>query len=133
MPALMQDARYALRGLRTNPWLAIAAISTLAMGLGATTAVYTLVHALLLSALPVAAPEELVRVGPGTFQWPAFTAFRQHPEIFSSVLASSGVRRLEVQTGTGSRQPIDVSLVSGSFFSTLGVRAALGRTFTEDD
>ena len=135
------DARYALRGLRRNRALAAAVIGTFALGIGATTAIYTAVDAVLLRPLPFAAPDRLVEIGENNpeFQWhmqdaaPAnlfdwrerVTAFQDvmgysYPE--SATLLRDGVPALVSQRS-----------VTGNFFSVLGVPAQLGRTFRFDE
>lgn len=130
MESIWQDVRYALRTLRKSPAFAAAAVLTLALGIGATTAIFSLLDAVILKSLPVSKPEELVLVGGS--QYPVFQAFRQHTGVFADLLATSGVTPLDVEIG-GARERTNISLVSGSYFSTLGVRAAMGRVFTVND
>jgi hypothetical protein len=110
-----QDVRYAIRGLRKSPGFTSVAVLTLALGIGATTAIFSLLEAVILKSLPVRNPEELVLVGPRGFQYPAFQVFREHTDIFMDLLATSGVTPLDVDTQTGVREPTGVSLVSGFF------------------
>ena len=131
MESIWQDVRYALRTLRKSPAFAAAAVLTLALGIGATTAIFSLLDAVVLRSLPVSRPEELVLVGGS--QYPVFQAFRQHTDVFADLLATSGVTPLDVEIDLGTRERTNVSLVSGSYFSTLGVRAAMGRVFTVND
>ena len=131
--SLWQDVRYAIRGLRKSPGFTSVAVLTLALGIGATTAIFSLLEAVILKSLPVRNPEELVLVGPRGFQYPAFQAFREHTDIFVDLLATSGVTPLDVDTQTGVREPTGVSLVSGSYFSTLGIQASIGRIFTVNE
>jgi predicted permease len=126
-----RDVRYASRMLRRSPGFTSVAVLTLALGIGATTAIFSLLDAVIFKSLPVRNPEELVRVGGS--QYPVFQAFRRHSEIFVDLLATSGVTPLDVDAQSGIRERTDVSLVSGSYFSTLGVHAELGRIFTVDD
>jgi hypothetical protein len=132
MESIWQDVRYALRALRKAPAFAATAVLTLALGIGATTAIFSLLDAVILRSLPVSKPEELVLVVGGS-QYPVFQAFRQHTDVFADLLATSGVTPLEVEIDAGARDRTKVSLVSGSYFSTLGVRAAMGRVFTVND
>jgi predicted permease len=129
--SIWQDVRYAIRALRRSPGFTAVAVLTLALGIGATTAIFSLLDAVMLRFLPVKNPEALVVVGGP--QYPVFQAFRQHTNIFSDVFATSGVTPLDVEVQNGVRERTDVSLVSGAFFSTLGIQAARGRTFTVDD
>ncbi|HEY7500600.1 MAG TPA: ABC transporter permease [Vicinamibacterales bacterium] len=125
------DVRYALRSLRKSPGFAAAATLTLALGIGATTAIFSLLDAVLLRSLPVENPEELVLVGGP--QYPVFKAYKQRTHIFADLLATSGVTPLDVEVQSGVRERTAVSLVSGSYFSTLGVRASIGRVFTASE
>lgn len=127
------DARYAMRTLRKSPGFTSVAVLTLALGIGATTAIFSLLETVLLKSLPVKSPEELVLLRPGGFQYPTFQAFRRHTDIFVDLFATSGVTPLDVEIQNGTREPTIVSLVSGSYFATLGVQAAMGRIFTVDD
>ena len=126
-----RDVRYAARTLRRSPGFASVAVLTLALGIGATTAIFSLLDAVMFKSLPVKNPEELALVGGG--QYPVFQAFQQHTDIFVSLLATSGITTLDVEIHNGAPERTDVSLVSGSYFSTLGVEAAIGRVFTGDD
>ena len=152
MNNLFQDVRYALRQLRKSPGFAVTAIATLALGVGATTAIFTLVHAVLLKSLPVTRPEELYRIGDKVHccNWGGYTQFeefslfndelyrrfRDNTPAFSDLAAFQGgtsglgVRRV------GSSQPAetqDGQFVSGNFFRTLGVGAWTGRVINDAD
>ncbi len=127
-----QDLRYAARSLRKSPGFTAVAALTLALGIGATTAIFSLLDAVILKPLPVKDPGELVLVHSGG-QYPTFRAFSARTDVFVSLLATSGVTPLDVEIQGGARERTDVSLVSGSYFSTLGVPAALGRTFGVSD
>ena len=126
--SVWQDVRYAVRGLRRSPGFAIVAVSTLALGIGATTAIFSLLDTVMLRFLPVKDPESLVLVGGS--QYPVFQAYQAHTNIFTDLFATSGVTSLDVEVENGVRERTDLSLVSGGYFSTLGVQAAIGRTFT---
>jgi predicted permease len=130
--SICRDVRYAVRTLRRSPGFTAVSVLTLALGIGATTAIFSLLDAVLLKSLPVRDPDELVLVQSGG-QYPVFQAFRQQTGIFVDLFASGGVTPLDVEIQNGPREPTDVSLVSGSYFSTLGTQAALGRTFTIND
>ena len=152
MQTLLQDLRYALRQLRRSPGFALTAVITLALGIGATTAIFTLVHAVLLKSLPVSKPGELYRIGKkvhccnwgGYTQWEEFSLFNNElyhrfkdntPAFvelaaFQGGSAGLGVRR------AGSSQPAETrngQFVSGNFFSTFGVGAWLGRVIQPSD
>jgi predicted permease len=129
---MLQDLRYAVRTLRKAPAFTIVASLTLAVGIGSTSAIYSLVSAVMLRPLPVRNPEELVLVRAGG-QYPVFKSFQSQTDIFTDLLATSGVTALDLEVQPGIRERADVSLVSGSFFSTLGIQAAIGRTFGAAD
>ena len=125
------DARYGSRSLVRTPAFTATVVLTLALAIGVTTAIFSLLDAIMLKPLPVRDPDRLVLVGGP--QYPVFLAFRQRTDIFADLLATSGVTPLDVDPGDGRRERTLVSLVSGSYFSTLGVEAALGRTFTREE
>ncbi len=128
-----RDVRYAARTLRKSPGFTCVVVLTLALGIGATTAIFSLLDAVIFKSLPVRNPGELVLVGRSQLMYPVFQAFRQHSDIFVDLLATSGITPLDVEVQNGTRERTNVSLVSGSYFSTLGVRAAIGRVFTASD
>jgi len=138
-----QDLRYAGRTLRKSPGLAATAILTLALGIGANTAVFTLVDAVLLATLPVEDPKQLVvldvitaRGEKQNLSYPLFQRIRDEVEAFSGVFAAAdGVNRMEaVAPETGSRpEEVRVQLVSGEYFPVLGVHALVGRTLNAGD
>ena len=140
---LWQDLRYGLRMLRKTPSFTLIAITTLALGIGANTAVFTLINALLLRALPVANPHELVvinaRAGgnPGIISFPMYRDLRARQEVFTDILASGGGSsvRLTIPGGAGATEVdnVQTSLVTANYWSVLGVQPALGRFFTEDE
>ena len=136
---LLRDARYGLRALRRNPGFAITAILTLALGIGANTAIFSVVDALMLRQLPVVRPHELVRLttmGPrGTDHNFSYTAFQQ--------FRAGGGRSIKV-TAAGRTAPVRASVdgesellnrkaASDNYFAVLGVPAVTGRTFTAGD
>jgi predicted permease len=129
--SVWQDVRYAIRGLRKSAGFTAAATLTLALGIGATSAIFSLVDAVMLRSLPVANPDQLVLVGGA--QYPVFRAFREYTDIFVDVCATSGVTPLDLEMVDGVRERAAVSLVSGSYFSTFGVGSAVGRVFGVDD
>ncbi|HSF14275.1 MAG TPA: ABC transporter permease [Vicinamibacteria bacterium] len=146
----LQDLRYATRQFAQAPGFTATAILTLALGIGATTAIFTLVHAVLLKSLPVAEPEELYRVGNnenccvnGGFQtdWSLFSYgkyrhFTDHTEGFSELAAFQAGRSLAGVRRSGSDQPAEsqrIQFVSGNFFSMFGIGPFMGRVFTSED
>jgi putative ABC transport system permease protein len=151
---MLADLRDALRQLRKTPGVTTTALITLALGIGATTAIFTLVHQVILKSLPAAKPEELWKIGDknrccnwggytqgadgdfSLFSWEAYKTFRANTPEFTDLAAlqagsaSLGVRR------AGSTAPADTrngEFVSGNFFRTLGVEPWIGRLMTDDD
>ena len=151
---MLADLRDAVRQLRKAPGFTTTALVTLALGIGATTAIFTLVHQVMLKSLPVAKPGELWRIGDkdrccnwggytqgddgdfALFSWEAYQHFRAHTPEFVDLAAlqagnaSLGVRRV------GSQAPVDTrngEYVSGNFFRTLGTQPWIGRLFTDED
>jgi predicted permease len=139
------DVKYGLRMLRKNPGFTAVAVITLALGIGANTAIFSLADAILLRPLPVHRPERLYLVsaedlkGTNTIlSYPVYEDIRDRNEVFSSTaLAASGTQPepLEIEIPNTSRQEAEanVTLVSGTYFPVLGVRAEMGRTLTPDD
>ena len=152
MENLLKDVRYGLRGLLKRKGFAAIAVLTLALGIGANTAIFTLVNAVMLKSLPVEKPEELVlfsdSTGEGTsfedtprtgewslFSFSSYEYFRNHNQSFQDITAlRSGTSRLSVRRpDSGAAARASGQLVSGNYFSVLGVRAARGRVFTNED
>jgi predicted permease len=130
---LIQDSRYALRSFRRSPGFTATAVLSLALGLGANTAIFSVLDAVLLRALPVKDPRQLFVLRTGDFSYPAYQAFRQQNQSFTDLFATSGITTLDAQIGDGASERAQVSLVSGSYFSVLGVPALVGRPFTVDE
>jgi predicted permease len=133
---VLQDVRYALRALRSSPGFAAIAILSLALGIGANTAIFSLINAVILKMLPVSHPEQLVQLvmkteGGTTFTNPIWEQVRDRQDVFSGAFAYSPIR-LNL-AGGGEVRNANTSWVSGEFFSTLGVQPLLGRTFTAAD
>jgi putative ABC transport system permease protein len=145
MNSIMPDLRYALRQLWKTPTFALTAIITLALGIGANTAIFTVFHQILLRMLPVERPGELVRLTyTGTykgqlsifggdihdyFSYPMYRELSDRNSVFTGVLANS-----EAQVGAvWKNQPelVNAELVSGNYFDVLGVGAAVGRTLPQ--
>ncbi len=125
---LWQDLRYAMRQLAANPGFATVAVLSLALGIGANTAIFGLIDHVMLRLLPVRHPEQLVVVRE-TVSYPSFEELRRRNTVFSSMLGVHLMTDLEVKhlgSATG-------ELVSGNYFQTLGVHAALGRTLLPED
>jgi len=150
MQSLPGNFRYTLRQFRMAPVFTAAAILTLALGIGGTTAIFTLIHAVMLRSLPVSDPGGLYRVGEGDeccveggpqdtwgfYSFPLYERLKSETPEFEEVTAFQagrgrlGVRRQGVESAA---RPLRSEYVSGTFFSTLGVHAFGGRLFTADD
>jgi predicted permease len=130
---LSQDIRYGIRTLAAHPGFTAAAVLSLALGIGANTAIFGILNAVMLRSLPVEDPRQLVRVelGNPSFTNPLWEAIRDHQQAFSSALAYSP-DRFNLAAG-GESQMANGVWVSGEYFHTLGVPAIRGRVFTKED
>ncbi|HTX39243.1 MAG TPA: ABC transporter permease [Bryobacteraceae bacterium] len=133
---VLQDVRYALRALCSSPGFSAIAILSLALGIGANTAIFSLINAVILKTLPVNHPEQLVELvmkteDGATFTNPIWEQVRDRQDVFSGAFAYSPIRLNQAMGGEV--RNANASWVSGDFFSTLGVHPALGRMFTEAD
>jgi putative ABC transport system permease protein len=132
----MSDFRDAFRALRATPVVSAVAILSLALGIGANTAIFSLVNSLMLRSLPVKEPQQLVQVMGGSTRasWsnPLWEQLRdQHQSLFSGAFAYT-TQRYNLARG-GEAQMVSGIMASGRFFEVLGVPAILGRTFTTDN
>jgi putative ABC transport system permease protein len=133
----MQDLRLAWRSLVTAPIVSAVAILSIALGIGANTAIFSLVNALLLRPLPVSAPERLVTIaaarsrGRWTWSYAVWDEIRQRAQLFDGAVAWSA-DQFNLTSG-GEAHFVDGIWASGSFFSTFGVAALRGRTFANAD
>jgi predicted permease len=127
----VQDLRLAVRQLRASPLVSAVAILSLALGIGANTAIFSIVNSLLLRPLPVREPQQLVTLTNGSWTNPIWEQIRDRPELFDSAFAWSGTR-FNLSSG-GEADFVDGLWASGSLFDTLGVRPILGRTITLSD
>jgi putative ABC transport system permease protein len=146
MDDLRQDLRFAIRTLAKSPGFTLIVVLTLALGIGANTAIFTLTDQVMLRALPVREPDRLVLLdGPGAFSGsshnhsdsltplshPMFEHLRDQNTVFAGVLANyTALVHLTVGSQTDN---VNGDLVSGTFFDVLGVKAAVGRLFTAED
>ncbi len=133
---VLQDIRYALSALRSSPGFAATAILSLALGIGANTAIFSLIDAVILKTLPVSHPEQLVELSMKTedgiwFTNPIWEQVRDHQDVFSGAFAYSPTR-LNLAVG-GEVRNANANWVSGDFFRTLGVNPILGRTIADAD
>ncbi len=128
LDALLQDLRYALRALRSSPGFAAVAILSLALGIGANTAIFSLIDSVILKTLPVSHPEQLLQVTMGKSAFytnPIWEQIRDRQDVFSAVFAT-GNGRFNLAVG-GEARYAQAKYVSGQFFETLGVHPVLGR------
>ena len=142
MNPIFLDIRYALRGLRKSPLFTVVAGLSLAFGIGANAAIFSLLDQVILRFLPIKHPEQLVQFrmqgphyganwGMNSISYPMYQDFRGHNTVFSGMFC-----RFPTQTslGYGNRtERVNAELVSGNYFPVLGVTAVLGRTFTAQD
>src|SRR5712691_9668213 len=152
LETLIQDTRHALRRLRMAPAFTIATVLTLALGIGATTSIFTLVHAVLLKSLPVANPGELYRLGRETHccymggysqdrefslvSYDLYKYLRDNTQGFSELAAFPSFQHLFGVRRSGSSeaaQSYPGEFVSGNYFTMFGIRAYAGRTLTAQD
>lgn len=146
MDTFWQDLRYGLRTLVKNPGFTVIAVLTLALGLGANTAIFSLTDQILLRLLPVENPKELVVLrSPGPkqgrvwsdgdnaspFSYPLYKEIRDNNNVFSGLLARFAIS-LSV-AGEGQTERANGELVSGNYFDVLGVRPVIGRVFNDED
>ena len=150
MLTLIQDIRYALRMLRKSPAFTAVAVLTLALGIGANTAIFSLVNAVLLKMLPVKDPARLVVVGDPlevhsrslgdprveVFSYPLYKELNASSQVFDGMLVSGEAHRLRVTSGPDAGEIAGNAtgvLVSGNYFSVLRVNALYGRVLSPDD
>ena len=128
----MNDLKFAFRQLLKNPGFTAVAVFTLALGIGANTAIFSLIDQVMLRLLPVRSPEELV-VLPGQFSYPRYERLRDVNNVFSGIFGAHTLPQLAVSIPGQSADQGVGELVSGSYFETLGVRASLGRILLPQD
>ena len=148
---LVQDTRYALRQMARSPGFTITAVLTLALGIGANTAIFTLVQGILLRSLPVADPSRLYRIGDkddccfysnlqrddgdfDIFSYDLYLRLKQaRPEFEQLAAVEAGGNTLSVRYGNVPAKPMQIEYVSGNYFDTLGLGAYAGRLLNESD
>ncbi len=150
MQNLLGNIRYSLRQFRLSPVFTITAVLTLALGIGGTTAIFTLIHAVMLRSLPVADPASLYRIGDGNdccveggpqdrwgmFSYPLYQRLKAAVPEFDEVAAfQAGADRLSVRRegSPAAAQSLRSEFVTGNYFQTLGIGALGGRVFTPAD
>lgn len=142
LETLWQDLRYALRQLRRSPGFTAAAVLSVTLGIGANTAIFTLLDQVLLRMLPVQAPQQLVllrwdgafygtNISDDVLSYPVYRDLRDHNQVFRDVLCyhrmAFGIRYQDQV------ERVEGELVSGNYFEVLGVKPAIGRAFTPED
>jgi predicted permease len=138
MHTLIEDIRYGLRSLRKNPGFTAVALLTLALGIGANTAVFSIVNGVLLNSLPFRDPDKLVvlfeskpHFNKGSISYPNFLDWHRDNRALTSIAAyrpdSFSL------TGTGESEQVRGEMISADFFSVLGVKLKLGRSFTAEE
>src|SRR5689334_11707368 len=139
METLLQDIRYAVRGLRKSPGFTLVALATLALGIGVNSSIFSIVNAILFRPLPVARPNELVDIygrqstsnAHETHAYPNYMTYRSQTTTLSDLIGYSNFfAHLSIE---GSSDLVVGELVSDNYFGALGVRAAIGRTFTAEE
>src|SRR5580700_8291401 len=150
MSSPLAAVRYAIRQLWAAPVFTVAAVLTLALGIGGTTAIFTLIHAVMLRSLPVADPESLYRIGDGDdccveggpqdrrglYSFSLFEKLKAALPEFEQVAAfQAGGWRLSVRRASVDRlsRPLRSEFVTGNYFSTFGIRGFGGRLFSDAD
>jgi predicted permease len=132
MGGILADLKFALRTLRRSPLFTLIAVLTLALGIGANTAMFRIVDAVLLRSLPVRQPEELMVVR-GVVPYARFAQFRDRNQVFSGLVGTYTLRDAQVDTDGRTLGRVGVELVSGDYFSVIGVDTVVGRPLTADD
>jgi predicted permease len=150
MQTLRQDIVYALRQLRLSPVFSLTAMLTLALGIGATTAIFSLIHSVMLKSLPVVDPSSLYRIGDGRdcciegspqdnwgmFSYPFYLRMKENTPEFAELAAfQAGGGSMSARRGENDRmaKPLQGKFVSGNYFSTFGIGAFAGRTIIPAD
>jgi predicted permease len=145
---LLQDANYGVRAMLRSPGITVVALLSLALGIGANTAIFSLIDAVMLRSLPVKDPSRLVLFGNGLdwgisdgfpntllYSYPFYREVQKRNQVFSEVAAAFSMpdRVHGFVEGQSEAEAMNVQLVSGTYFPLLGVEAVLGRTLSEED
>jgi macrolide transport system ATP-binding/permease protein len=138
METFFQDLRFGFRRLIKTPGFSVIAVLSLALGIGANTAIFSLVNLILFRPLPVANPQEVFSVSPvgkdgalAAFSYPNYIDFRDRNEVLSGLLVSRFV--VVSMSRNGNNEKVWGNLVSGNYFDVLGVKPALGRSFLPEE
>jgi putative ABC transport system permease protein len=139
---IFQDLRYGARMLRKSPGFSLVAVLTLALGIGANTAIFSVVDVLLFRPLPVSRPNELVRIfsgetrgnaGWGYVSLPEFEEYRDHSGAFAGLAAYVDRFPANVSAGKFGTERVDAGMVTGNYFPLIGSKALMGRTLLAED
>ena len=148
LESFLKDVAYGLRSLLRNPALTTVALLSLALGIGANTAIFSFLDAVLLRDLPVQQPQRLVLLGTGAwsgigdgwattelYSYPFYRELQKHNSVFSDTAAIFSMTNpvYGIVSGRTHTEPMKVQLVSGTYFPTLGVRPLMGRLLTDAD
>jgi putative ABC transport system permease protein len=142
LETVWQDARYAFRGMRRSPGFTAVAVVSLALGIGANTAIFSLANAVMWRMLPVQHPEQLVELlqkypgeTRGLVAWSSQSCahYRDHNHVFAALTGFSVDTQLGVRTGTAEPETVIGESVDGNYFQTLGLKPALGRSIGPED
>jgi predicted permease len=148
LDTFLQDASYAVRALVRSPGLTLVALLSLALGIGANTAIFSLMNAVMLTSLPVRDPAQLVLFGDGLdqgisdgfpnpwlYSYPFYRQMQKNNRVFSEVAAAFSMndRIYGLVSGRKEAEPMNIQLVSGTYFPMLGVQAVMGRSLSEQD
>src|SRR5215472_7533201 len=141
--SILSDCRFAFRMLRKSPGFTAVAILTLALGIGANTAIFSLINGLMLHTLPIKDPGQLVELlahdphepepGFSEFSWDAYRHMRDGNRVFSDLIVGSTMNFGPVRVDNLQPQTMFVGSVGGNFFQALGVQAAAGRLIGQED
>src|SRR5436309_5504647 len=142
MGLILRDLRYSFRSLRKSPVFLAVAVLSLALGIGANTAIFTLINQLILQPLPVRNPEQLVMLagrgnhyggnnGPDRLSYPMYREIRDKNQVFSGMFCTYPAT--VSASFQGNTELIGADFVSGNYFPVLGIGAAVGRVFTASD
>ncbi len=144
----IQDANYGVRAMLRSPGITSVALLSLALGIGANTAIFSLMDAVMLKSLPVKQPDRLVLFGngldccisdafpnPWLYSYPFYREMQKRNQVFSDVAAAySGTDRVHgFVAGRAEAEPMNIQLVSGTYFDMLGVQPLMGRAISEED
>lgn len=147
MELLLKDLQYGCRTIRRSPVLTATAVLSLALGIGANTAIFSVIEAVMLRSLPVRSPDELVSVGDSSrptalregapmlsvFSYPLYQRLRDENRVFMGLLASGRAGRIGMSIGNSPPEEVRSRLVSANYFEVLGVSPVLGRVFSAEE